>query len=84
MMNVFAVGVRRVEHEYVVCVDGLANAKWLLSQLARSFVYGSARPIGEETGSALYTFRVPVDARLPLSGLNNLLTAIPEVLLLSK
>jgi len=83
-MNVFAVGVRRVEHEYVVCVDGLANAKWLLGQLARSFVFGSARPIGEEMGSALCTFRVPFDARLPLAGFNKLLTAIPEVRLLSQ
>ena len=55
-----------------------------LSQLARSFVFGSARPIGEETGSALCTFRVPFDARLPLAGFNKLLTALPEVMLLSK
>jgi hypothetical protein len=84
MMNVFAVGVRRVEHEYVVCVNGLANAKWLLRQLVRSFVFGSARPIGEETGSALCTFRVPCDARLRHAGFNKLLTALPEVCLLSK
>jgi hypothetical protein len=84
MMNVFAVGVRRLEHEYLVCVDGLANAKWLLRQLARSFVFGSALPIGEEAESALCTFRVPFDARLSLGGFNKLLIAIPEVILISK
>ncbi len=83
-MNAFVVGVRRADHEYLVCVDGIANAKWLLTELARSFVFRSARSIGEKPGSALCTFRVPCDARRPVAWFNKLLASIPEVLLLSE
>ncbi len=81
-MNVFVVGMRRDDHEYVVCVDGLANAQWLLSQLGHSFVFRSARSIAEKPGSALCTFRVPCDARRPLAWFTKLLASIPEVRLL--
>jgi hypothetical protein len=83
-MRVFAVAVRRVGHEYLVCVEGIANAKWLLEQLARSFVFRSARAISEEPGSAVCSFHVPYNSRLSAVHFNKLLTSIPEVLLLSK
>ena len=81
-MNAFRVWVRPLEYEYVVRVDGLQNAQWLSHQLARSFVFHSAKPISQEDDSSLYTFQVPRDPFLSFSGIKKLLTAMPEVTLL--
>jgi hypothetical protein len=82
MMEAFRVWVRPLDYEYLVYVDGAANARWLLDQLGRSFVFRSAQPISEEKGSSLCTFQVPCGPQLPFAKLRQLLTAIPEVTLL--
>jgi len=82
-MDVFSVWVRPLGHEYLVCVDGVENAKWLLGQLSRSFVFRSAEPVRDEHGSSLCTFHVPYDSRLTVSRFNKLLSGMPEVTLLT-
>jgi hypothetical protein len=81
-MNAFRVWVRPLDYEYLVCVDGLENARWLLEQLARSFVFRSAESINQELSSALCTFQVPCNGMLTFSAFQKLLIAIPEVTLL--
>lgn len=83
-MQQFAVWIRPVGSHYLVNVDGLENANWLLSQLSRHFVFRSAEPIRQDGDSSLCTFHVPYDSRLPLRQFRQLLTAIPEVRLASE
>jgi hypothetical protein len=81
MMNVFRVWVTPLDYEYLVCVDGLDNARWLLATLAGSFVFRSAQPIYHNDGSSLCTFQVPRNS-MPFSRFQRLLRAMPEVNLL--
>jgi hypothetical protein len=81
-MKVFRVWVRPLDYEYLICVDGVENARWLLDQLARSFVFRSARPISQDANSPLCTFQVPCGPLLSLTRLQKLLGDIPEVTLL--
>ena len=81
-MTNFRVWVRPLDYEYLVCVDGIQNARWLSDQLGRSFVFRSAQPINQENNSSLCTFQVPCGPLLSLAKLQKLLTAIPEVTLL--
>ena len=80
-MQAFRVWTTPLDYEYLICVDGLDNARWLLAALAESFVFGSAQPIGYSEGSPLCTFQVPRNS-LPYSRLQKLLRAMPEVNLL--
>jgi hypothetical protein len=80
-MKAFQVWVRPRDYEYLVCVDGVENARWLLDQLGRSFVFASAQPIDQDAKSSLCTFQVPCGPLLSLAGLRKLLAAIPEVTL---
>ena len=60
LMKAFRVWVRPMDYEYLVCVDGMDNARWLLDQLGRSFVFRSTEWI-ERRGelSRLCTFKFP-------------------------
>lgn len=78
-MEAFFVWVRPLESQHLVCVDGIENAKWLLTQLSHSFVFRSAEPIRVEEGSSLCTFRVPYDSNLTVARFNKLLAAIPGI-----
>jgi hypothetical protein len=81
-MNAFRVWVRPLDYEYLVCVDGVENARWLLDRLAGSFIFRSARPIHDEHGSTLCTFQIPCNSVLSFPKFQQLLAAIPEVNLL--
>lgn len=81
-MKAFRVWVRPLDYEYLICVDGMENARWLVDQLGRSFVFRSAQPISQDSGSTLCTFQVPCGPLLSLARLNKLLAEIPEVTLL--
>jgi hypothetical protein len=81
-MDKFRVWVRPSDYEFVVCVDGMQNAHWLIDQLGRSFVFRSAQPIYQEESSTLCSFQVPCHAQLPFSTFKKLLAAIPQVRLL--
>jgi hypothetical protein len=82
LMQTFRVWVQPLDYEYLVCVDGLKNAQWLLDQLGRSFVFRSSQPISQDTNSPLCTFQVPCGPQLTLTKLQKLLANIPEVTLL--
>jgi hypothetical protein len=78
-MQPFTVCVRPLGSHYLVNVEGLANATWLLTQLSRHFVFRTAEPIRQDAHSSLCTFHIPYDARMPVHQLRKLLGAIPEV-----
>ena len=80
-MDTFRVWVRPLDYEYLVCVDGFQNARWLVDQLGRSFVFRSSQPISQDSDSALCTFQLPCNASLPYSVLHRLLASIPRVTL---
>jgi hypothetical protein len=81
-MKTFRVWVRPSDYGFLICVDGVDNAHWLIDQLGRSFVFCSAQPIYCEHASTLCSFQVPCHAQLPLSTLQRLLAAMPQVTLL--
>jgi hypothetical protein len=80
-MDGFRVWVRSMDNEYRVAVDGLENARWLVAELSRAFIFKSAQPIAANGNSALCTFQVPCNAMLPYSVLHRLLASIPQVTL---
>jgi hypothetical protein len=81
-MDTFQVWVRPSDYEFLVCVDGIENARWLIDQLGRSFVFRSAQPIYQEQSSTLCSFQVPRHAQLPFSKFKKLLGEIPQVTML--
>ena len=81
-MNAFRVWITPSDYDYLVCVDGMDNARWLLAKLARLFVFRNARPIHQNERSSLCSFEVPRNSMLPFSRFQKLLGAIPEVSLL--
>jgi hypothetical protein len=82
-MKSFHVWIRSLGSTCRVRVDGMQNARWLLSQLGRSFAFKTAEPIDEETGSSCCTFFVAYTSRVSRRGLEKLLEKIPEVVLMS-
>lgn len=81
-MDRFRVWVRPLDYEFLVCVDGIENARWLIDRMGRSFVFHSAQPIYQEQSSTLCSFQVPCNAQLPFSKLKKLLAEIPQVKML--
>jgi hypothetical protein len=81
-MDAFRVWVRPSDYEFLVCVDGVENAHWLIDQLGRSFVFRSAQPIYQEHTSRLCSFQVPRHAQLSFASFTKLLVAMPPVMLL--
>lgn len=81
-MDRFRVWVQPCDYEFLVCVDGMQNAQWLIDQLGWSFVFRSARPIYREESSSLCSFQIPCHAQLPFAKFKKLLTAMPQVRLL--
>ena len=71
-MNAFRVWVRPLEYEYLICVDGVANARWLWINWAdRSYFAAPTDQSGHEL--ALCTFQVPCGPLLSLTKLQKLL-----------
>jgi hypothetical protein len=64
-------------------VDGKQNAQKLLDLLSQSFVFRTFEPMGEEGGSSFCSFSIPYNPPLSRSTFAKLLTAIPEVRLMS-
>ena len=82
MIDRFRVWVRPSDDEFSVCVEGMENARWLVDQLGRSFVFRTAQPIYQESSSTLCSFQVPCNAQLPFAKFQKLLVALPQVTLL--
>ena len=82
-MDNFRVWIRPSDYEFIVCVEGLENAHWLIDQLGRSFVFRSAQPIYQEQSSTLCSFQVPCHPQLSFLAFKKLLVAMPQVTLIS-
>ena len=63
-MKAFRVWLRRIDGASGLCVDGLENAKWLLSKLSDSFVFKTSEPLREAANSPDCTFRVAHTSQL--------------------
>jgi hypothetical protein len=72
-----------MDFAYRVSVDGEDNARWLLGELAGSFIFRSDLPLCRLDASSLYTFEVPCNVLLTFGRFERLLSAIPQVALLS-
>ena len=83
-MNAFRVWIRPLGDFCRVRVDGMENARWLLSRLSESFVFQTCEGIREIEGSSCCTFQVPYNPPLSRSHFEKLLVAIPPVKLMSE
>lgn len=83
-MNSFNVWIRPLGSNCRVRVDSIKNAKWLLDRLSRSFVFKSSEPINEDRSSSFSDFRVPYSSQMCHRTFEKLLSAIPEVRLMTE
>jgi hypothetical protein len=84
MLKPFRVWIRPTGDFCQVRVDGKQNAKRLLDVLSQSFVFRTFEPMGEEDGSSFCSFSIPYNPPLSRSTFAKLLTAIPEVRLMTE
>jgi hypothetical protein len=82
-MNTFRVWIRPLGDDCRVRVDGMQNARWLLDRLSQWFVFKGSESIHDDEASSCSTFRVPYSSQLSRPRFEKLLTAIPEVKLMS-
>lgn len=83
-MNKFHVWLRPLGDMCRVRVDGMENAKWLLDQLSRSFIFKTSEPFGVTAGSTVCSFAVPYNTSLSRSKFERTLAAIPELTLMTR
>jgi hypothetical protein len=82
-MTGFRVWIRHLADDCRVRVDGMQNARWLLTRLGRSFVFKSAEPINDQDGTSSCVFHVRYSSQMSRSTLERVLATIPEVELIS-
>ena len=78
-MSGFRVWIRSLGDDCRVRVDGMQNARWLLTRLARSFIFKSAKPINDDEGPSSCIFHLRYSTQMSRFTLENALAAIPEV-----
>jgi hypothetical protein len=83
-MTAFQVWLRPVGDFCRVRVDGIENARWLLSRLSQSFVFKTFEPFVETMGSSICSFQIPYNPPLSRFKFERLLVAIPEIRLMSE
>jgi hypothetical protein len=81
-MKVFSVWINRMDGALRLRVDGLENAKWLLSRLSDFFVFKTSEPLLEVPNSSNYTFRVAHNSQMSGRRFEKLLAGIAEVKLM--
>jgi hypothetical protein len=82
-MSTFRVWTRPTGTTCKVRVDGIKNASWLLNRLSQSFIFKTAEPINDDSGSSCSTFRVPYSSQMSRSIFEKVLAAIPQVELMA-
>jgi hypothetical protein len=82
-MTGFRVWIRPVGNDCRVRVDGMQNARWLLTRLAQSFIFKSAKPITNDEGPSSCVFHLRYSSQMSRPTLEKALAAIPEVELIS-
>lgn len=83
-MNQFRVWIRLLGPRYRIRVDGAQNAQWLLNRLKQSSMIRSGEPLLERTGSSICNFSVPCTPGMSSAQFETMLTAIPEVQLMTE
>ncbi len=78
-MNPFRVWLSPIDSTCKVRVDGISNARWLLTRLSQFFLFKSAEPIHEEQDSSCCNFRVEYNFQMSHPKFQRLMAAIPEV-----
>ena len=81
-MKAFRVSIRRIDGASGVRVDGLENARWLLSRLSDFFVFKTSEPLNNMPNSSDYTFRVAHNSQMSGPRFEKLLAGIAEVKLM--
>ena len=81
-MKAFRVWIRRIDGASGVRVDGLDNARWLLSRLSDFFVFKTSEPLNNMPNSSDYTFRVAHNSQMSGPRFEKLLAGIAEVKLM--
>jgi hypothetical protein len=82
-MRAFRVWIRPNGDFCHVRVESKLNAQRLLVCLSQSFVFKTFDPMTEEEGSSFCNFLIPYNPPLSRSSFVKLLTAIPDVRLMS-
>jgi hypothetical protein len=82
-MRSFRVWIRPDGDFCHVRVDGKDNAQRLLTCLSQAFVFKTFDPMTEEDGSSYCRFLVPYNPPLSRSSFIKMLTAMPDVRLMS-
>jgi hypothetical protein len=82
-MRSFRVWIRPDGDFCHVRVDGKDNAQRLLTCLSQAFVFRTFDPMTQEDGSPFCRFLVPYNPPLSRSSFIKMLTAIPDVRLMS-
>jgi len=80
-MKAFCVRLSRIDGASGLRVDGLENAKWLLSRLSDFFVFKTSEPLCEAPNSPDCIFRVAHSSQLSGRNFEKLLAGIKEVIL---
>ena len=63
-MNRFRVWLRPLNNGCKVRVDGIKNAKWLLTRLSQSFVFKSSEAMNEDEFFPACVFSVPYGSQM--------------------
>jgi len=82
-MTGFRVWIRHLAEDCRVRVDGIQNARWLLTRLASSFIFKNAQPINDDEGPSSCVFHLRYSSQMSRPTLEKALAAIPEVELIS-
>ncbi len=78
-MQDFRVWIRSLGSSSRLRVEGIENARWLITRLSHSFIFKSSEPVFEDASNACSTFDVPYGSLTSRSKLERLLGTIPEV-----
>ena len=81
-MKAFRVWLRRIDGASGVRVDGLDNARWLLSRLSDFFVFKTSEPLNQVPDSTGCTFCVAHSSQMSGRRFEKLLAGITEVKLM--
>ncbi len=79
----FRVWIRPLADACRLRVDGMQNARWLLTQLSRSFLFKSAKPIDDDEGPSSCVFHIRYSSQVSHHTLEKALAAISNVELIS-
>ncbi len=83
-MSSFRVWLGPIDDFCRVRVEGFANARWLLVRLSESFIFKTFDSDFVDDGGKFVSFLVPLNPPLSQRALARILSAIPEVTLLSE